>query len=281
MKRLTLSPAFLALFASVALADGVVYLRGPDDRGEGPLPLAVVDPMNPAGFGEFTVDVYAEDMPGFGGFQLLVTFLGRFGQKTSGFYVSYSTPNPEFGGRAIVHNTDFLPEIDHACVDQMVGLLSVEQFPPDSGDYVDKSIPPEEDLMAVNPPNMVWPGHEGLTWLMSVNYSYTSDVPRGPYTISVDEDITLFGGWREFSPVAIPFTVVTGSASLAMGWSDATGDVTGDCIVNVLDMIAVRNHMYEDPASGDNARYDLTGDGVINVLDMIVVRNNVRNRCPE
>lgn len=59
------------------------------------------------------------------------------------------------------------------------------------------------------------------------------------------------------------------------------GDVTGDCAVNVLDMINVRNHLYDDVGSGDNWRYDLTGDGMINVLDMLVVRNNVRNRCPE
>jgi len=58
-----------------------------------------------------------------------------------------------------------------------------------------------------------------------------------------------------------------------------TGDVTGDCVVNVLDMINVRNHLYEPVGSGDNWRYDLTGDGMINVLDMLVVRNNARNRC--
>jgi len=58
------------------------------------------------------------------------------------------------------------------------------------------------------------------------------------------------------------------------------GDVNGDCIVNILDMIGVRNHLYEDVGSGDNWRYDLTGDGMINVLDMMVVRNNARNRCP-
>jgi len=62
---------------------------------------------------------------------------------------------------------------------------------------------------------------------------------------------------------------------------DLLGDVTGDCVVNVLDFIGVRNHMYEDPATGDNWRYDLTGDGSINILDMISVRNHVRARCPE
>ena len=54
------------------------------------------------------------------------------------------------------------------------------------------------------------------------------------------------------------------------------GDVTGDGAVNVLDMIAVRNHLYEDPASDpEMARFDFTGDGKINVLDMIFVRNHL------
>jgi len=57
------------------------------------------------------------------------------------------------------------------------------------------------------------------------------------------------------------------------------GDVTGDCVVNVLDAINVRNHLYEPVGSGDNWRYDLNGDGMINVLDMLVVRNNARARC--
>jgi len=62
---------------------------------------------------------------------------------------------------------------------------------------------------------------------------------------------------------------------------DLLGDVTGDCVVNVLDFIGVRNHLYDDPATGDNWRYDLNGDGNINVLNMIAVRNHVRARCPE
>jgi len=54
------------------------------------------------------------------------------------------------------------------------------------------------------------------------------------------------------------------------------GDVTGDGVVNVLDMIAVRGHLYEDPASDPEvACFDLTDDGKINVLDMIFVRNHL------
>ena len=259
---------------------GTVFLEGPMERGQGALPPAT-STDDPSGFGEFTVDIYAENMPGFAGFQLLAIFLDGLLQNTPGFWVSYSTPNPDFGGRTVVHNTLFLPEIDQACRDQTVGLFSMERefIPPFTwGDYIDKSIPPEEDLAAVNPPEMVLPGHEGLTWLMSVNYWYTSEVAGGNHTISVDEYLTIFADTRTDPPMEIPYTVVTGS--LTIGWP-ISGDVTGDCAVNILDVISVRNHLYQDVGSGDNWRYDLNGDGIINVLDMLIVRNNANATCDQ
>jgi len=93
----------------------------------------------------------------------------------------------------------------------------------------------------------------------------TATFPTGEYSVSMraqDDD----GAWSDPSVSAFGITIA--------------GDVNFDCIVNVLDMINVRNHLYDDVGSGDNWRYDLTGDGMISVLDMIVVRNNVRNRCP-
>jgi len=59
------------------------------------------------------------------------------------------------------------------------------------------------------------------------------------------------------------------------------GDVTGDCQVNVLDLIAVRNHLYEDVGTDDNCLYDLSGDGSITVLDMIAARNHMYTGCPQ
>jgi len=257
-----------------------IVLVGPMDRGQGRLPPATsTDDLS--GFGEFTVDIYAENMPGFAGFQLLTTFLDDLFQDTPGFWVSYSTPNSLFGGRAIVHNTMFLPQADHACDDQTVGLFSMERefIPPFTwGDYIDKSIPPEGDLAAVNPAEMVLPGHEGLTWLMSVNYWYTSEVAGGNYTISVDEGQTIFGDARTDPPMETPYTVVTGS--LAIGWP-IPGDVTGDCVVNILDMIDMRNHFGQDVGSGDNWRYNLNGDGVINILDMLIIRDRLDETCGE
>jgi len=53
------------------------------------------------------------------------------------------------------------------------------------------------------------------------------------------------------------------------------GDSNFDGKVDILDMIFVRNRLYEEVESGDNWRADHTGDGSINVLDMILVRNRL------
>ena len=58
------------------------------------------------------------------------------------------------------------------------------------------------------------------------------------------------------------------------------GDVNGDCVVNILDLIGVRNHLNQDPDSPpENAAYDVNTDGSINILDMIYVRNRLNTTC--
>lgn len=59
------------------------------------------------------------------------------------------------------------------------------------------------------------------------------------------------------------------------------GDVTGDCVVSILDLIGIRNNMLEPVGTGDNWRYDVTKDGVINILDMVLVRNHLYTVCAE
>ena len=53
------------------------------------------------------------------------------------------------------------------------------------------------------------------------------------------------------------------------------GDCNGDSLVDLLDLIFVRDVHREDPASGDNWRGDVNEDGVINVLDLLYVRNRL------
>ena len=53
------------------------------------------------------------------------------------------------------------------------------------------------------------------------------------------------------------------------------GDANRDGIVNVLDLLFVRDRLGESPETDDNAEADVNGDGRINVLDLIFVRNNL------
>jgi len=57
------------------------------------------------------------------------------------------------------------------------------------------------------------------------------------------------------------------------------GDVNGDCTVNIIDLIAIRNVLNKDPNDDDNWRADVNDDGQINILDMIAVRNNLNAQC--
>jgi len=70
----------------------------------------------------------------------------------------------------------------------------------------------------------------------------------------------------------------TGFVGLTVDRWNITGDVTGDCKVNILDMIAIRNHLNEVVDPG-NEIYDVTGDNKINILDMILVRNHLNDTC--
>jgi len=57
------------------------------------------------------------------------------------------------------------------------------------------------------------------------------------------------------------------------------GDVNGDCIVNILDLIYARNRLGADVESGDNSKADMNSDGRVNILDLIYIRNRLGNRC--
>jgi len=71
----------------------------------------------------------------------------------------------------------------------------------------------------------------------------------------------------------------TAQASKSAGWP-IPGDVNGDCKVNVLDLIFVRNRLNTSISSGDNWLADVNSDGKINVLDLIYVRNRLNTKCP-
>ncbi|HUU97623.1 MAG TPA: dockerin type I domain-containing protein, partial [Phycisphaerae bacterium] len=55
------------------------------------------------------------------------------------------------------------------------------------------------------------------------------------------------------------------------------GDANGDCVVNVLDLIAIRNRL--GSSSADSWRGDVNLDGSVDVLDLISTRNKLGTRC--
>ncbi|NQT18776.1 MAG: DUF362 domain-containing protein [Planctomycetes bacterium] len=56
----------------------------------------------------------------------------------------------------------------------------------------------------------------------------------------------------------------------------ADPDVNDDGMVNILDMISVRNSLNDDVMSNDDAaKADVNADGYVNILDLIKVRNNL------
>ena len=67
-------------------------------------------------------------------------------------------------------------------------------------------------------------------------------------------------------------------AAFTVGWP-IPGDADGNCRVNILDLIAIRGRLGQDPSTGDNWIADVNRDGVINVLDLIAVRNNLNSVC--
>jgi len=55
--------------------------------------------------------------------------------------------------------------------------------------------------------------------------------------------------------------------------------VNGDCVVNVLDLIVVRNNLGKVGCDKWNA--DVNGDCKVNVLDLIAIRNMLGRRCSQ
>jgi len=272
---------------------GEVYLRGPDERGEGMLPAAPGVPPGLENLESFTVDVYAEDFPGFAGFQIQLDL-------PSGFYMSYVAAPP-------VRNTTYFPQAGDANHGKTMGFYSTEYidpFEPELG-YADRTIPAEEEEEAVNPQNMVWAGHEGLTWLMTITVYYDATV-GGNYTLDTYDDNTEFSDADE---EALPYTIVTGSVTIESGGGDGLGgggewdiaegdglldagygaldtgftqlDANCDGKVNILDLIAIRNRLnFEGDWDRTVLSCDLTGDNKVTILDLIKYRNYLNKTYP-
>ena len=98
----------------------------------------------------------------------------------------------------------------------------------------------------------------------------TSEVEYGT-TITAEEEPTkegyTFSGWSEI-PETMPAHDVTVTGTFEK--NIIMGDVNGDGVVNVTDIVATVNYIMEKPSDGFNKEAaDLNGDGDINVTDIV------------
>ena len=186
---------------AVYAARGIVYVEGPNERGEGPLPPATGTGSLDE-FGLLFVDIYAENMPGFAAFQAALDFLDDTLTNAAGstIVIAYNHlppyTNVPWGDRQITWNEGFLPQIEEVTSGSTVGLMAMERewlpFPINQwGDFVDKTITDK-------------------TWLMTIGYWYTPDA-EGAYTIGADPVTTAFG---DTDAIPIPYTVIPGSVTI-------------------------------------------------------------------
>ena len=222
-----------------------LIIEGPDQRLEKPLL---------AGEGTMRVDLYARGLVGFGAIQAILSFYGPQGATAGSFTIGSDAQNTTFGGQAVFWNTDLFPSIFPVYVDAPSAPHYREAF-----GFV--SLNDDIDLPE-------------KTWLMSVSYDYSvSPRDEGTFTIAANSLHTTLAG----AGGTIPFDVIAGSATFAR-WP-IPGDANRDCKVDVLDLLAIRGRLGQDPGSGDNWKADVNNDGKINLLDLMFVRSRLFDEC--
>ena len=102
------------------------------------------------------------------------------------------------------------------------------------------------------------------TWVLSATYEY-GPAAAGTYCTSTDSYL------REIGSHDPALAVIPGHLTIALA-----GDVNGDCRVNILDLILVRNNI----GKGSGSKADVNGDGKVGVADLVLVRERLGTRCP-
>jgi len=67
-------------------------------------------------------------------------------------------------------------------------------------------------------------------------------------------------------------------AMSSMSWA-LEGDVNQDWVVNVVDLLMVRNRLGSSPSGLQSG--DVDGDGLVNIADLLIVRNHLGEEGPE
>ena len=122
----------------------------------------------------------------------------------------------------------------------------------------------------------------------TTNYTVACEAGRtvsltAPATVTVSGLHYRFLSWKhDYSPAINKRTlsVTTDGPHTATCAYGLVGDANGDCTVNILDLIAVRNRYRGYVFSVDDLRADVNGDGRINSADLIAVRERLGQRCP-
>ena len=82
---------------------------------------------------------------------------------------------------------------------------------------------------------------------------------------------------RNGAYLSLPASSVSGTGNITLRYKEvgtAVGDVNGDGVVNVTDILATANYILKIPVTNFNEQAaDVTGDGVINVTDIMAIAN--------
>jgi len=116
------------------------------------------------------------------------------------------------------------------------------------------------------------PGQSGVYWGLRWEGDHVAELQALADAGKVTWDDTASGGTA----------IIFGAGSYTyLGFNVLEGDANQDCVVNILDLIFVRNRLNQDVGTGDNWQADVNGDNKINILDLIFVRNRLNSRCPD
>jgi len=224
---------------ALAVYGGVVLrIQGPAGRGEPPLP---------PGKGTFTVDLFLSNAGPFAGFEATaLQFLDTSAHDAGSSIVKGAGGNPAFEDLHIALNDArwpsifpiYLPDQMNPSYRKLFGFLSMQ----------DSSVTEE-------------------TWLCTVTYEYGA-ADEGTYSIASDPVGTLIIN----SAGIIQHYELPGTVTIALA-----ADLNGDCVVNLGDLLALRDLLGQRGSPG--IRGDLNVDGVINTLDLIILRNKMGKTC--
>ncbi len=96
-----------------------------------------------------------------------------------------------------------------------------------------------------------------------------ADLPPGSYEL----DLGLPG----YLSSKIRATVTGGAETTAELVGLRAGDVNGDCVVDLMDLVLVSINYRQSPPG--NPAADINNDGQVDLFDLILVSLNMANRC--